>query len=109
MAKRKELRRTSLYSNKRLIWRSSFSIFIRFSYRNIGFEHQQRNRIKKYAEENNIDLDEIAVIGDSGNDISMFEITKNSFAMSRAPKFVKEKANYIVDRVYNMEEYIDKL
>ena len=65
--------------------------------------------LKKYAEENNIDLDEIAVIGDSGNDISMFEITKNSFAMSHAPKFVKEKANYIVDRVYNMEEYIDKL
>ena len=29
--------------------------------------------------------------------------------MSHAPKFVKEKANYIVDRVYNMEEYIDKL
>lgn len=65
--------------------------------------------LKKYAEENNIDLDEIAVIGDSGNDISMFEITKNSFAMSHAPKFVKEKANYIIDRVYNMEEYIDKL
>ena len=65
--------------------------------------------LKKYAEENNIDLDEIAVIGDSGNDISMFEITKNSFAMSHAPKFVKEKANYIVDRVFNMEEYIDKL
>lgn len=44
-----------------------------------------------------INEEEIAVIGDGNNDISMFEITPNSVAMGNASLIVKEKANYITD------------
>lgn len=46
----------------------------------------------KYLE---ISIDEIIVIGDGENDISMFEITLNSVAMANGLDFVKEKAKYI--------------
>lgn len=43
----------------------------------------------------NISAQEIVVIGDGENDISMFEITPNSVAMANSLEFVKEKAKYI--------------
>ncbi|WP_226035337.1 HAD family hydrolase [Aquibacillus saliphilus] len=44
--------------------------------------------------------DEIAVIGDSHNDIPMLEMTPHSYAMSTAHPEVKEKASYVVDHVH---------
>ncbi|WP_181350708.1 HAD family hydrolase [Thalassobacillus sp. CUG 92003] len=44
--------------------------------------------------------EEIACVGDSFNDISMFELTPNSYAMSTAPEEVKVKANHVVDHVH---------
>lgn len=43
--------------------------------------------------------DEIAVIGDSFNDIPMFKMTPNSYAMADAPDEVKKHAAYVVDSV----------
>lgn len=57
------------------------------------------NAIKHVCNLNNISLNEIAAIGDSQNDISMFNNTNNSFVMSLARDDVKKYANYTVDSV----------
>lgn len=51
--------------------------------------------------------EEIVVIGDSYNDLSMFELTPHSYAMSNAHPEVKEKANHVVDYVYEAIEDIE--
>ncbi|WP_110111691.1 HAD family hydrolase [Bacillus sp. CGMCC 1.16541] len=43
--------------------------------------------------------EEVACIGDSFNDIPMFRLTPNSFAMATAPEAVKKEAAYVVDSV----------
>ena len=53
-----------------------------------------------------IEANEVACIGDSFNDISMFEVTPHSFTLHHAHPYVKEKANHIVRSV---EEAIMKL
>ncbi|MGP4042555.1 HAD family hydrolase [Gracilibacillus sp. D59] len=58
------------------------------------------------AEYLDIKLEEIAVIGDSYNDIPMFEMTSNSFAMSTAPEAVQQKASHVVDNVFEAIELI---
>ncbi|SFM45234.1 hypothetical protein SAMN04487943_11924 [Gracilibacillus orientalis] len=50
--------------------------------------------------------EEIAVIGDSYNDIPMFGMSANSFAMSTAPEAVKQKATHVVDDVFEAIELI---
>jgi Cof subfamily protein (haloacid dehalogenase superfamily) len=57
------------------------------------------NAIGKLCQINGISHDEIAVIGDSQNDISMFKLTKNSFVMDSARIEVKQEANHIVKQV----------
>lgn len=47
------------------------------------------------AERLNIDFDDVAVIGDNHNDLSMFECFANSAAMGNASSVIKEKARYI--------------
>ncbi|MFV0394442.1 MAG: HAD-IIB family hydrolase [Coprobacillaceae bacterium] len=49
--------------------------------------------IQKYY---NLDRNDIYVIGDSYNDIVMFEAVENSFSFPYAPKNVQDKAKYIV-------------
>ncbi|UOQ92611.1 HAD family hydrolase [Halobacillus shinanisalinarum] len=51
-----------------------------------------------------IRTDEIACIGDSFNDLSMFAVTPNSYAMSTAHPAVQAKANTVVDHVYEAIE-----
>lgn len=43
--------------------------------------------------------DELLVIGDNYNDISMFEVTKNSFAMANGPEEVKTHANHVAQDI----------
>ena len=62
--------------------------------------------LQTLAEQVNIAPTDIAVIGDSFNDIPMFDITPHSFAMSTAPSEVQQKAKYVVDEVH---EAIDML
>ena len=47
------------------------------------------------------------VVGDSGNDISMFEAyQKNSFCMEHSPDAVKKHAAHVVKRFYDLEKYL---
>ena len=55
--------------------------------------------IKKICKKDKVKLEEIAVIGDSGNDLSMFELTPYSFCINHASDDVKDEANYIVHNV----------
>lgn len=55
--------------------------------------------IKLICERSNTNLDEIAVIGDSGNDMSMFELTPHSFCINHADKHLKNYCNHIVKNV----------
>ncbi len=65
------------------------------------------NAIKRYCELNNINKDEVYVVGDSGNDISMFkEFHEHSFAMSHAAKTVKKYAKYNLDKYEDLTRYI---
>ena len=61
--------------------------------------------VKWVSDEENIDIKDVYVIGDSWNDDSMFEITDKSFTFTYAEEELKEKTNYIVETV---AECIDK-
>lgn len=61
----------------------------------IGFMGKDSNKASAFRFFQNylgLSDDEIAVFGDSENDLSMFELTKYSFAMKNADKSVREKA-----------------
>ncbi len=74
---------------------------------------------KKVCKLYNVSEDEVVVIGDSYNDISMLEAFKYSFVMGQAPEAVKKYANYqtagidedgfadCVDLILNWEERND--
>ncbi|WP_413789179.1 Cof-type HAD-IIB family hydrolase [Bacillus yunxiaonensis] len=53
-----------------------------------------------------VEAHEVACIGDSFNDVSMFSVTPHSFTLHHAHPYVKEKANHVVRSV---EEAIMKL
>lgn len=55
------------------------------------------NAIKLLADYLNIKQEEIIVIGDGANDISMFEVAGYKIAMKNANESLKEKADYITD------------
>ena len=62
-----------------------------------GMESDKGKLIKEYCRLIGIQEDEVAVIGDSGNDIGMLKGFRNSYAMKNAPKEVKDAAVYIAD------------
>lgn len=65
------------------------------------------NGIKKYAAEKNIPEENIYVVGDSGNDISMFKaFYEHSFCMKHSHKNVKKYAKTIIRRFHHLEKYI---
>lgn len=67
------------------------------------------NGIEKYLKIRNIDKEQLFVVGDSGNDISMFkEFHENSFCMSHSPNNVKKHAKTIIRRFHNLSKYILK-
>lgn len=60
-----------------------------------------------YCQYQHIDPNDVYVIGDSGNDISMFNAFKdNSFVMSHASKVVKKYAKYEVNNVHGLEKFL---
>lgn len=54
----------------------------------------------------NLSTNEIACIGDSYNDIPMFQLTKHSFAMSHAAEEVKMHATHLVESVSDAISFI---
>ncbi len=63
--------------------------------------------IAAYLDYNKIDEDNVWVVGDSGNDISMFEAyKKHSFCMEHSPDAVKKHAAHVVRRFHELEDYL---
>lgn len=60
--------------------------------------------VKEYG----FNQDEVAVIGDSGNDVPLFDKYPNSFVMAQAYEEVKAKAKTVVEGVHSLKQYIDK-
>lgn len=58
------------------------------------------NSLNKVLEILGADKNDIYTIGDSYNDIPMFEITNNSYTFNSSEEAVKAKANNLVDHVY---------
>jgi len=61
--------------------------------------------IKQYLDYLKIKHDNVMVVGDSGNDISMFKEFKNSFCMSHAPVHISKYASHIINSVDELEQY----
>lgn len=61
----------------------------------------------EYCKQNGIAPDEVVVVGDSGNDLSMFSCFPHSFAMEHAPAFVKDNANHVIRRVSDLRTYLE--
>lgn len=65
------------------------------------------NALLKYANIKNINPNDIYVVGDSGNDISMFkDFKENSFCMSHSQKSVKKYAKHIIDKFIDLKKYL---
>ena len=62
--------------------------------------------LKKILDICNIKHDEVAVVGDSGNDIPLFENFENSFVMPNAPEEVKQKAKVRLESFADLANYI---
>lgn len=58
------------------------------------------NALRQLLATIDIEPEEIAVIGDSFNDISMFQLTPHSYAMSTAHPDVKKHATHVVEHVH---------
>ncbi len=65
------------------------------------------NALERFASDRNIDKDEVAVVGDSGNDIPMFKSFANSFVMENAPDEVKKYAKNEIKAVHEIEKFLD--
>ena len=65
------------------------------------------NAIKRLCELESYDADDVFVVGDSGNDISMFKnFNKNSFCMGHASSTIKKYAKYTIDNFEDLSRYI---
>ena len=67
------------------------------------------NALKDFIKLKNYSKDDVYVVGDSGNDISMFkEFYENSFCMEHSPKSIKKYARYTIDKFEDLSRYIYK-
>ena len=67
---------------------------------------QKGNSLVQFCKENGYDISEVAVCGDSGNDLYMFERFPHTFAMDHSPAHFKSQANHVIKRISSLEEYI---
>lgn len=65
------------------------------------------NGLNDFCNQYKIAKDEVIVVGDSYNDVSMFKMFPHSFCMSHADDEVKKYANHIIDYEYEIQKYID--
>ena len=67
----------------------------------------KKDGIEFYLDYNKIPRDNVLVVGDSGNDISMFEAWKGqSFCMEHSRPEVKKHATHIIKNFYDLESYV---
>ena len=63
--------------------------------------------LKYYCDYLNINHDDVYVVGDSGNDITMFNLfQEHSYVMAKAYPSVKKYAKHVISRVYKLDELV---
>ncbi|CDQ20384.1 hypothetical protein SAMN05192559_105354 [Halobacillus karajensis] len=68
----------------------------------------KQSGLRQLIESLGIQADEIACVGDSFNDVSMFQMTPHSYAMSTAHDEVRSYAETVVDHVHEAIEDLDR-
>ncbi len=63
--------------------------------------------IKFYCEKVGINFNDVHVVGDSGNDISMFKEFENSYCMKHSKPGIQKYARHIVRRVSDLKTYFE--
>ena len=61
--------------------------------------------LKQVLDHYHIKEDEVMVVGDSGNDVPLFNNFPNSFVTKHAPEEVKKQAKYVVESVADLKSY----
>lgn len=64
--------------------------------------------LKKLADMLKFNSNEIAVVGDSGNDVPLFQSFENSFVMKHSHNEIKKEAKTVINGVWDLEKYINK-
>ena len=65
------------------------------------------NGVERYCQLMNINSDDVYVVGDSGNDITMFnKYYEHSYCMKRGHPSARKYAKHIITRVYKLEKLI---
>lgn len=64
--------------------------------------------IKFYLDYLKINYDNVMVVGDSGNDIPMFQAFQNSFCMRQAPETVSKYANHTISKFSDLQDYVNR-
>ena len=65
--------------------------------------------LQYYCEHLGIKKEDVYVVGDSGNDITMFNLFhENSYAMAKAYPSVKKYAKHVISRVYKLDKIVLK-
>lgn len=62
--------------------------------------------LEEYISMLGITKDEVAVIGDSGNDVVLFDNFPNTFCMAHGEEHIKSHAKTVVNRVYDLDKYV---
>lgn len=65
------------------------------------------NAVMKIAQRKGYAREDVWVIGDSGNDISMFKLFPHSFVMGHSAQWIREHAAHVVERVSGIERYYE--
>ena len=65
------------------------------------------NGVERYCQLMGIDQNDVYVVGDSGNDITMFnKFYEHSYCMKRGHPSARKYAKHIISRVYNLDKLI---
>jgi len=68
--------------------------------------YSKGNAIMRILEDENNGTDNLYAVGDSLNDVSMFNITKNNYTFNETEEIVKPHSDNIIDYVYEVVEDI---
>ena len=64
------------------------------------------NSLTKLVEAKKWNKDDVIVIGDSGNDISMFKMFSQSYCMDHAHPSIKKHSRYVINRVFHLQKFL---
>lgn len=66
------------------------------------------NGLRLILQRERIEDDDVFVVGDSGNDLPLFESFNHSFVMAQAHPRIKKYAKHVIKRVYQLKPFIEK-